>query len=60
MAWLTEQEKSQLRSGARRRAPAPPPAPARPFEDFLAFLTFASAFKPAPKPVRFTGSNWKL
>lgn len=60
MARLTEQEKSQLLAATRRQSPRPPAVPLRPVQDFVAFATFASAFKSARKPVRFVGDRWKL
>jgi hypothetical protein len=60
MARLSEREKRELKAAARRTAPRPPAAPLRTPVDFLAFATFASQFKSAPKPVRFGGDHWKL
>jgi hypothetical protein len=60
MARLSDQEKAQLKAGARRKTPRPPPVSARPVDQFLAFVSLASTFKPAPKPVRFVGQHWKL
>lgn len=60
MARLTEQEKKQMLDAARRKTErAPKAAPLLP-ESFIAFATAASALRPAPKPVRFTGEHWKL
>ena len=60
MARLSEREKLQLQAAARRRTPRPPSIGRRPVPDFVAFASFASEFKPAPKPVRFGGNHWKL
>jgi len=60
MARLSEREKVQLKTAARRKAPRPPPVSRQPAERFVAFASFASQFKPAPKPVRFIGEHWKL
>lgn len=60
MERLSEQEKEQLLAAARREPErAPKPAASSP-DDFLAFATFASAFAPIVKPVRFEGKHWKL
>ena len=60
MARLSEREKEQLMSAARRKtAPAPKPV-VRPPSDFVEFATFASTFKKGVKPVRFEGEHWKL
>jgi len=60
MARLSAREKLQLTAAARRKMPRPPSVSRRPLEQFLAFASFASQFKPAPKPVRFGGEHWKL
>lgn len=60
MARLSELEKEQLLSAARRKtARAPKPATQSP-RDFLEFATFASTLSPVVKPVRFEGKHWKL
>jgi len=60
MARLTETEKEQLRSAARRSAPVPPKPAPRPLGDFVEFSTWVSSFKRVTKPVRFEGQHWKL
>lgn len=60
MARLSEREKSQLKAAARQKAARPAAGSRHPVEQFLAFASFASQFKSAPKPVRFTGEHWKL
>jgi hypothetical protein len=60
MARLSETEKAQLVAATRRNAPRPPRVPVLSAQAFVAFATFASTLKRAPKPVRFSGSHWKL
>jgi len=60
MARLSEHEKKQLLSAARREAAPAPKPPIRPAADYMDFATFASTFAPVVKPVRFDGKHWKL
>jgi hypothetical protein len=47
-------------AAAQQKSPRPSKPERRPAHDVVDFLSFASMFKGAVKPVRFAGEHWKL
>ncbi len=61
MAKLDNTERKQLQAPSRPGCATPPPPPALPPREYVAFATFAARFLPATKPrPAFGGRHWKL
>jgi hypothetical protein len=60
MARLTENEKSEfLRLAHSQTLPRQRP-PVVPISGYLSFVSNLAKWSQPPKPIRFTGSHWKL